>query len=547
LSDKDFKVKNKLQVKGITSAGPVVSDASGNLDSTAYVATQYGGTGTTTSPTSGQILYSTSGTTYAPTTLTSLDVKGATYSENAPSSPVVGQIWVESDSSADSFDPNIIRRQAFTSTAAQTVYTTSVAFIEGYEQVYFNGLLLLRGTDYTTSNSNTVTLTEAAAVNDIVEVVTVTNLNSVNTYTQSEIDTALSAKLSTSTAASTYLTQSNAATTYVPQTSYSVAGKNAIINGGFDIWQRGTSVSQSGTGGVAANYTADRWVFGGSGGSAATISRQLTSDTTNVPHIQYCARFQRNSGNSDLSTLYFAQIFETVNSIPLAGKTVTLSFYARIGANFSSSSLSVVLGSGTGTDQAFFAFTGTAGVVGASIVPTTTWQRFTMTGTVATNATQLRLYYSYGPTGTAGANDYFEITGVQLELGSVATPFSRSGGDIHGELAKCQRYYWRSSNHGIYAYIAAGWVNSSTVAKIYYKLPQTMRIAPTSVEYQSLRLTDDSSYSVNVASIAMSANSVTSDSVGLAVTVASGLTTNQPTVLQTNNTSSGYLALSAEL
>jgi hypothetical protein len=194
LSDKDFKVKNKLQVKGITSAGPVVSDASGNLDSTAYVATQYGGTGTSTSPSSGQILYSSSGTTYAPTTLTSLDVKGATYSENAPSSPVVGQIWVESDSSSDSFDPNIIRRQAFTSTAAQTVYTTSIAFIEGYEQVYFNGLLLLRGTDYTTSNSNTVTLSAAAAVNDIVEVVTVTNLNSVDTYTQGEIDTSLALK-----------------------------------------------------------------------------------------------------------------------------------------------------------------------------------------------------------------------------------------------------------------------------------------------------------------------------------------------------------------
>jgi len=69
LSDKDFKVKNKLQVKGITSAGPVVSDASGNLDSTAYVATQYGGTGTSTSPNAGEFLYSSSGTTYAATSL----------------------------------------------------------------------------------------------------------------------------------------------------------------------------------------------------------------------------------------------------------------------------------------------------------------------------------------------------------------------------------------------------------------------------------------------------------------------------------------------
>lgn len=194
MSDKDFKVKNKLQVKGITSAGPVVSDASGNLDSTAYVATQYGGTGTSTSPSSGQILYSSSGTTYAPTTLTSL-VTPVTYSADAPSSPVTGQIWVESDSSADSFDPNIINRQSFTATAGQTVFTTSQTFIEGYEQVYFNGMLLLRTTDYTTSNSNTVTLGSAAAVNDIVEVISITNLNSYspNPYSSISSNTNLAA------------------------------------------------------------------------------------------------------------------------------------------------------------------------------------------------------------------------------------------------------------------------------------------------------------------------------------------------------------------
>jgi hypothetical protein len=187
VSDKDFKVKNKLQVKGITSAGPVVADASGNIDSTSSISTQYGGTGTTTSPNAGQVLYSTSGTTYAPTTLSSL-IQGSKYQADAPSSPAIGDIWIESDSSVTSLDPNLIRRQAFTATAGQTEFTTTVEFIEGYEQVYFNGLLLLRTTDYTTSNSNTVTLGAAAAVNDIIEVVTITNLNSTNTYTQSELD-----------------------------------------------------------------------------------------------------------------------------------------------------------------------------------------------------------------------------------------------------------------------------------------------------------------------------------------------------------------------
>lgn len=205
MPDKNFKVKNKLVIAGLTNSSGVLLSSGHEVDSHTNLPTQYGGTGTTQSPNAGQVLYSSAGTTYTPTTLASL-VTPVTYSADAPSSPVVGQIWVESDSSADSYDPNIIRRQAFTSTAGQTVFTTTLTFIEGYEQVYFNGLLLLRTIDYTTSNSNTVTLLQAAAVNDIVEVVTVTNINSIDTYTQGEVNSLLSDKLSVSTAASTYAT-----------------------------------------------------------------------------------------------------------------------------------------------------------------------------------------------------------------------------------------------------------------------------------------------------------------------------------------------------
>jgi hypothetical protein len=94
MANKDFKVKNKLQVGGITTSGPVVSDAYGNLDSTSSIATQFGGTGTTTSPTSGQILYSAAGTTYAPATLAGLP---GTYAvgntASRPGSPSLGQIY----------------------------------------------------------------------------------------------------------------------------------------------------------------------------------------------------------------------------------------------------------------------------------------------------------------------------------------------------------------------------------------------------------------------------------------------------------------------
>jgi hypothetical protein len=184
LSDKDFKVKNKLVVNGLTGgAGPLIANSNKEIDSAAFLTTLQGGTGTTTSPAAGQVLYSAGGTSYNPTALNTLDVKGATYSADAPSSPVIGQIWVESDTDSDSFDPNIIRRKSFTATAAQTTFTTDVPFIQGYEQVFFNGMLLVRNNDYTTTNDTTVVLTTGAAVNDVVEVVTITNLNSINAAT----------------------------------------------------------------------------------------------------------------------------------------------------------------------------------------------------------------------------------------------------------------------------------------------------------------------------------------------------------------------------
>ena len=121
---------------------------------------------------------------------------GALYQTTAPTYPEIGQIWIDSDDNVTTFDPNIIRRHTFTATAGQTNFVTTVSFIDGFEQVYFNGLLILKTIDYTTSGNNTIILESAAAANDIIEVVTITNLNSVNTYTQAEINTLLAANTS---------------------------------------------------------------------------------------------------------------------------------------------------------------------------------------------------------------------------------------------------------------------------------------------------------------------------------------------------------------
>ena len=140
MANKDFKVKNKLVIAGLTNAAGVILAENNTIDSHTNLATQYGGTGTTTSPSAGQVLYSSSGTTYAPTTLSSL-IQGSNYQADAPSSPDIGDIWIESDSTSDSFDPNFVRRQAFTATAGQTVFTlTQTKSANSKVKMFINGV-----------------------------------------------------------------------------------------------------------------------------------------------------------------------------------------------------------------------------------------------------------------------------------------------------------------------------------------------------------------------------------------------------------------------
>ena len=255
---------------------------------------------------------------------------------------------------------------------------------------------------------------------------------------------------------------------------------NAVINGGMDIWQRGTSAA-----GSYPTYLADRWMnYRAVAGS--TYSRQNTSDTTNLPTIQYCQRISRDSGNTATNLLYISQSLENDQSRMFVGQTVTLSWYARAGANFSaaSSNMGYDLAYGTGTNQNLIAgFTGQTNVATGTKTLTTTWQRFSVTGTVSASATQLGINFYFTPVGTAGAADYMEVTGVQLELGSVATTFKRAGGTIQGELAACQRYYIRKTGVGAYQTPMIGHTGSTTVVETVDFLPVEMRVVPTAVDY----------------------------------------------------------------
>jgi len=249
--------------------------------------------------------------------------------------------------------------------------------------------------------------------------------------------------------------------------------KNGVINGAMDIWQRGTSIAQT----AGANYTADRWQQNGNGTPSFTVSRQLTNDTTNLPFIQYSARVQRTASSINTSANGICQSIETANSIPFAGKTVTLSFYARAGANYSSalSVLNTRLVSNSSADQNILINGGT-NVFDTAVTLTTTWQRFSITGSMPSNTQSIGIFPTYTPVGTAGANDWFEITGIQLEAGNKSSPFTRAGETIQGELSACQRYYERVSGGSV---LGSGRYFAATQADVFVPYKVTKRATPT--------------------------------------------------------------------
>ena len=314
---------------------------------------------------------------------------------------------------------------------------------------------------------------------------------------------------------------------------------NPVLNSGFDIWQRGTSSTAIGSG----TFLADRWQAARAGFAAgASQSRQVTGDTTNLPNIQYCARVQRDSGNTSTATIYLGQNLESVNSIPYVGKTVTLSFYARKGANFSqtSSSIDSAFASGTGTDQNIVT-SGTLTGINNTITThtlTTTWQRFTVTKTIDATATQLALEFYYAPTGTAGAADYFEVTGVMINVGSVAYPFRRTTGTIQGELAACERYFQIVTGQmvsGANTTIVYGGVNFRT----------QMRTAPSVALSAAMTITDaGADYSQSSASVSIVSSRANSTGAQIQMPNFTSITTHRP---YTTTITASQIQFSAEL
>ena len=247
------------------------------------------------------------------------------------------------------------------------------------------------------------------------------------------------------------------------------------------------------------------------------------------------------------------QALESSQTIPLAGKTITFSFWAKAGANLSStgSAVSATIISGTGTDQSpntfrFGGWTTQTTALTISTALTTSWVRYQGTATLGSSVTQIGINLGFIPTGTAGANDWVEVTGIQVEIGSIATGFQTATGTVQGELAMCQRYYFRRTAEGTNSAVSEfGGALSTTSCRITINPPVTMRVIPTATDYASLTLYDAALNSASATGVTINSGISNKSLIYIAVD-SSGLTQYRNYQIITS-ASTGYIGFSAEL
>jgi hypothetical protein len=332
--------------------------------------------------------------------------------------------------------------------------------------------------------------------------------------------------------------------------------RNRIINGDMRIDQRnaGASVTPTNT------YTLDRWQGVNTQASKFTVQQNAGSVTPPVGFTNYLG-VTSSSAYSVLTgdTFYVVQYIEGFNIADFAwgsanATAVTFSFWAR-------SSLTGTFGGSLANSAGNRAYPFSYTISSAN-----TWEQKTVTiagdttGTWLTNnGTGIQLRFGLGsgvtysgtanawgaanavqPTGsvsvvgTSGATFY--ITGVQLEVGAVATPFERQL--YNAQLAQCQRYYWQSSG-GQFVRFALIYADSTTSGQFIVSTPVPLRAAPT---FTSANLTVNG---VAITSVVMAAYS--NGLASLQGNVASGLSAGTVYQLYTASGQTGTIALSAEL
>jgi hypothetical protein len=277
------------------------------------------------------------------------------------------------------------------------------------------------------------------------------------------------------------------------------AGKNKIINGDFSINQRNfTSTTTFGT------YGFDRFklISQGAGGTATYSAQTFTTGAAPVAGYEG-ANFARIVTASFTTTDSITQLNQEIENVrTFAGQTVTVSFWAKAASGTPKILPYVAQNFGTGGSPSTEVLTGAAAVQ----TITTSWARYSFNisvpsisgktiGTTAnTSYLGLRILVSCGSSFSAPfntvtvQNNTFDVWGIQIEQGSTATAFQTATGNPQGELAACQRYYWRNTSPGLANTRHSLFAPAASTTQIYFQIqnPVPMRVTPTAIDYSAL-------------------------------------------------------------
>jgi hypothetical protein len=309
------------------------------------------------------------------------------------------------------------------------------------------------------------------------------------------------------------------------------ANANLIAGGSFDIWQRGTGAfTTNGT------YTSDRFYV------YSSSSFSLSQESSVVPDgATYSAKITSTAGSS-FANMQFA--LEQTEVEKLAGKVVTFSVYLRANGTYNGTTALKINTSTTGNSQTPTWTTQATSTIAAP--STSAFTRFTVTATIPTTAKGLAFLIEQQAVLASGSIYYIGL--AKAELGSVATPFVRAGGTIQGELAACQRYYYRAVGGNNNSAYAMGTATSTTVANFIVQLPVTFRtLTSATIDTGNLCISDG----VTAASggTFTSSGVLSSQNIGFVIYThgSAALTQYRPYRIENNTNSAGYIGFSAEL
>lgn len=327
-------------------------------------------------------------------------------------------------------------------------------------------------------------------------------------------------------------------------------GKNKIINGDFSVNQRNFSTTST-----DGTYTFDRFTARLVDGTVSASASTFTLGTAPVAGYESRNFLTLTSSGQTASNAQLA-IQQSIESVrTFANQTATVSFWAKAASGTPKIAVEIQQNFGTTNNPSAEVFT-----YAGQVTLSTSWARYSVSvaipsiagkilGTDNNDKLNIKLYCSAGSNFNARLNSLgiqsntFDIWGVQVEAGSTATPFTTASGSIQGELALCQRYYFRFGGNAVYQRFGSGIFASATTAYADIYFPVPMRANPTTIDANLLGWYDGGATgTITAATLTNTGRNSTT----LNCTTTGG-TQYRPFQLSADNSTSAYLGLGAEL